>query len=524
MYSLAEQRLARLFNTGQQHLLGGGLIGLEKESLRVAPDGSIAQTPHPRTLGAALTHPFITTDYSEALLEFITPPFPDAMAAMRFLGETQQFVYQKLGDEYLWATSMPCVVAGEQNIPIAQYGSSNAGMMKTVYRRGLGHRYGRSMQVIAGVHFNYSVPKAFWPVFQDMEANREAEQDFISASYFGMIRNLQRYGWLIPYLFGASPAVCTSFLNGKPTDLPLFDASTYYEPFATSLRMGDIGYQNSREDESGVRANYNRLQDYVASLTAAIETPHPEFEKMGVVVNGVHQQLNANLLQIENEYYNTIRPKQVLEPMEKPTRALQRRGVRYVELRSLDVNAFDPLGINEEQLRFLETYLLFCLLQESPPFSADERHEIDYNQNAAAHRGRDPRLCLRRNGTEMALRDWAGELMDAMAGVAEALDGNHGGDAYVRSLSRQQAIAQDPVLTPSARMLQEMHDQGEGFHHFAKRMSLRHQQYFKPRPPATEHFAMLEQQAQESLQTQAEMEAAPQPPFEQFLADYFAQR
>ncbi len=524
MYALAEKRLARLFNSAQQGLLGGGLIGLEKESLRVAPDGSIAQTPHPPSLGSALTHPFITTDYSEALMEFITPPLPDALQAMRFLGDTQQFVYERLGQEYLWATSMPCVVAGEQSIPIAQYGSSNAGLMKTVYRRGLGHRYGRMMQVIAGVHFNYSVPDAFWPVYQDMEGDAATSQDFISAAYFGMIRNLQRYGWLIPYLFGASPAVCSTFLNGQPTDLPLFDASTYYEPFATSLRMGDIGYQNSREDESGVRANYNRLEDYVASLTAAIDTPHPEFEKMGVVVNGVYEQLNANLLQIENEYYNTIRPKQVLEPMEKPTLALQRRGVRYVELRSLDVNAFDPLGINEEQLRFLETYLLFCLLQESPPISAKERSEIDFNQNAAAHRGRDPRLCLRRNGTELSLRDWAGELMDAMAGVAEALDGHQGTNAYVSSLTRQQAIARDPVLTPAARMLQEMHDTGEGFHQFAKRMSMKHQRYYKSRRPAPEHFAMLEREAQVSLQTQQEMETAPQPPFAQFLADYFAQR
>ena len=524
MYSRLEQRLARLLNHGQQHLLCGGLVGLEKESLRVAPDGSIAQTPHPAALGSALTHPWITTDYSEALLEFITPPFADALESLRFLRDTQRFVYPRLDEEFLWATSMPCVVSGEASIPIARYGSSNPGLMKTVYRRGLGHRYGRMMQVIAGVHFNYSVPEAFWPVYQALEQDDRVPMDFISCSYFGMIRNLQRFGWLVPYLFGASPAVCSSFLGDLEVKLPSFDAHTLYEPFATSLRMGDIGYQNSREDEAGVKADYSSLEAYVASLTQAIETPHPEFEKMGVVVNGQYEQLNANLLQIENEYYSTIRPKQVPEPLEKPSLALKRRGVKYVELRSLDVNAFDPLGINEEQLRFLETFLLFCLLADSPVISAAERREIDHNQNAAAHRGRDPNLRLSRQGRKILLRDWARELLTAMEGMSEILEAGHPERGYGTSLQRQLETARDPDRTPSARMLREMRETGEGFHSFAKRMSLKHQHYFKSLPEDPLVTARFEAQARESLQAQQELEARPQAPFGEFLAEYFAQR
>jgi glutamate--cysteine ligase len=504
-------------------LLAGGLVGLEKESLRVAPDGSIAHTPHPAALGSALTHPWITTDYSEALLEFITPPFADALESLRFLRDTQHFVYPRLGDEFLWATSMPCVVSGETSIPIAQYGTSNPGLMKTVYRRGLGHRYGRMMQVISGVHFNYSVPEAFWPAYQALEEDNGAAQAFISESYFGMVRNLQRFGWLVPYLFGASPAVCRSFLDGMHTRLPEFDPHTYYEPFATSLRMGDIGYQNSREDKVGVKANYDNLEAYVASLARAIATPCPEYEKLGVVVNGVHEQLNANLLQIENEYYSTIRPKQVLEPLEKPSLALRRRGVQYVELRSLDVNAFDPLGINEEQLRFLETFLLFCLLAESPVISASERREIDRNQNAAAHRGREPGLRLQRLGRDILLRDWAAELLSAMEGVSEALEAGHPERGYGTSLAQQQETARDPERTPSARMLREMRATGEGFHAFAKRMSLQHQHYFMTLPEDPVITARFEGQARESLEAQRELEARPQKPFADFLADYFAQ-
>lgn len=524
MYSRLEQRLARLLNHGQQHLLCGGLVGLEKESLRVAPDGSIAQTPHPAALGSALTHPWITTDYSEALLEFITPPFADALESLRFLRDTQRFVYPRLGEEFLWATSMPCVVSGEASIPIARYGSSNPGLMKTVYRRGLGHRYGRMMQVIAGVHFNYSVPEAFWPVYQALEQDDRAPQDFTSFSYFGMIRNLQRFGWLVPYLFGASPAVCASFLGDLEVKLPRFDTHTLYEPFATSLRMGDIGYQNSREDAAGVKADYSSLEAYVESLTRAIETPHPEYEKMGVVVNGVYEQLNANLLQIENEYYSTIRPKQVLAPLEKPSLALKHRGVKYVELRSLDVNAFDPLGINEVQLRFLETFLLFCLLADSPLISAAERREIDHNQNAAAHRGRDPDLRLSRQGVEVPLRDWARELLTAMEGMSEILEAGHPERGYGASLQAQLETARDPDRTPSARMLSEMRETGEGFHSFAKRMSRKHQQYFKALPEDPQITARFEGQARESLQSQQELEARPQAPFGEFLAEYFAQR
>jgi glutamate--cysteine ligase len=380
------------------------------------------------------------------------------------------------------------------------------------------------MQVIAGVHFNYSVPEAFWPAYQALEQDEREPRDFISTAYFGMIRNLQRYGWLVPYLFGASPAVCTSFLGELEVKLPKLDPHTYYEPFATSLRMGDIGYQNSREDAAGVKASYDSLDAYVDSLTRAIETPHPEYEKMGVVVNGVYEQLNANLLQIENEYYSTIRPKQILEPLEKPSLALKRRGVQYVELRSLDVNAFDPLGINEEQLRFLESFLLFCLLTDSPVISASERREIDHNQSAAAHRGRDPNLKLSRQGRDILLRDWARELLGAMEGVSEILEAGHPERGYGASLRQQLEAARDPECTPSARMLREMGETGEGFHAFAKRMSLKHQHYFKSLPEDPRVTARFEAQARESLQALRELEDRPQAPFGEFLAEYFAQR
>lgn len=523
MYKLYENRIARILDSGLGQLLQNGLIGLEKETLRVAADGKIAQTAHPAALGSALTHPYITTDYSEALTELITPPCASPSAALAFLRETQAFVYRHLGEEILWATSMPCVVAGGTSIPIARYGGSNAGMMKTVYRRGLGHRYGRTMQVIAGVHFNYSIPEEFWPVYHELENSKVSAQSFIADRYFDLIRNLQRFGWLIPYLFGASPAVCKSFLAGKKTQLDVFNNTTFYEPHATSLRMGDIGYQNNKEKASGVRANYDSLNDYIESLTAAINTPYSGYEKYGILVNGEYQQLNTNILQIENEYYSTVRPKQLLQGNEKPTLALKKRGVRYVELRSLDVNAFDPLGINETQVHFLEIFMLFCLLHESRVFDKDEGQAIDKNELLTAHMGRAADCRLFRQGKPLSLRQWGEELCVQMQAVAEILDADNRDSPYSNALKVQLEKLRHPELTPSARMLATMRENKEGFFDFALRMSKQHQDYFQQLVLPPERLEWFGQLAENSLNKQEQIEASDQQNFAEYLADYFKQ-
>jgi len=518
-----EKRVARIAAANLAPLLKGSMVGLEKESLRVNSEGKIAQTSHPSVLGSALTHPYITTDYSEALLEFITPPFHEMGEALGFLRDLQQFVYNRLDKELLWATSMPCVVAGESSIPIAAYGTSNAGMMKSIYRRGLGHRYGRVMQVIAGVHFNYSYSDAFWQALQQLEGDDQPLQDFISERYFDLLRNLLRVGWLIPYLFGASPAVCKSFLNGKKSSLDSFDEYTFYEPYATSLRMGDIGYQNNKENETGIKANYSNLHSYVDSLTHAISTPCPEYERIGVKVDGEYRQLNSNILQIENEYYSTVRPKQLLQGNEKPSLALKRRGVRYVELRSLDINAFDPLGINESQLYFLEALLLYCLFADSPPISDIERVEIDKNEMRVAHRGREAGLNLMRCGSAVSLKQWAEEICQAMEPVCQLLDSNTKRNPYKQALARQQRAIENPDLTPSARMLAEMRTSGETFFEFARRKSLEHQWYFAELPISKEQEQMLTEMSERSLRRQAEIEAADNIDFDTYLQAYFDQ-
>jgi len=498
-------------------------IGLEKETLRVGQEGKISQLPHPISLGAALTHAYITTDYSESLTEFITPPLNTIEEALTFLNNTQKFVYDKLDNEILWATSMPCVVAGETSIPIARYGSSNVGKMKTVYREGLGHRYGRVMQVIAGVHFNYSLGNSFWVQYKKHRKNTNELTDFISEQYFSLLRNLLRNGWVIPYLFGASPAVCKSFLGGQSTKLEHFDVTTYYHPHATSLRMGDIGYQNNKEHESGVKADYNSLSNYVNSLKSATETPYSGYVNIGVKNKGEYQQLNTNILQIENEYYSTVRPKQILISNEKPSLALKKRGVQYIELRSLDVNAFEPAGINEEQMYFIEAFILLNLLQESEKITRQEQIEIDQNEIETAHYGRTPGFKLMKDGVELLLKDWGIKLCDEMKPICNALDKANNTTNYSKSLVTQREIFIDSSKTPSARMLNDMKNNGEGFYHFALRLSQQHKKFFDNYELSEKDIKFYKDMAGLSIKNQEDIEKSDSISFEQYLENYFSQ-
>jgi glutamate--cysteine ligase len=444
---------------------------------------------------------------------------------LQCLDEIHRFVYPRIGDELLWSASMPCILAGEASIPIAEYGRSNLGRMKHIYRRGLAWRYGRIMQVIAGIHFNFSLSDEFWVAFQTMEGDRRTLQDFRSESYFGLIRNLQRFGWLILYLFGASPAVCKSFLDGKATTLPEFDDHTCYGPYATSLRMSNVGYTNRTEKKSGVNVCYNSLPEYIASLTQATRTPWPPYEQIGVKVAGEYRQLNANILQIENEYYTSMRPKQPPQGNEKPTLALERRGVSYVELRSVDINPLEPLGVTVSQLRFLEAFLLYCLLVESPPRDIEERQMIDDNQMAAALNGRDPELILqRRHAPPITLRDWAAAIFDQMQPVGELLDAGGGGGRYAAALAEHQEILVHPEQTPAARMLAEMAASGENFFRCARRLSEQHRRFFETPPSLSEEqMRFFTQTAEQSWREQRAIEAADDLPFDEFLDRYFAQ-
>jgi len=516
-----ERRLAGLINSGERGVLRGGRKGVEKESLRVLPDGFIAQTQHPESLGAPLTNENITTDFSESLIELVTPPFGETWELLQYLCDIHQFVYRHLDDELLWATSMPCAIKGDASIPLAQFGSSNVGRMKTIYRHGLGLRYGRIMQAISGVHFNYSFSAKLWGVLEEVNRSKLPRQDFVSEQYFGVLRNYRRYGWLVLYLFGTSPAVSNSFFAGRENTLSAFDRDTVYEPYGTSLRMSDIGYRN--KNQSTLSVSVNSLDDYVRDLSRAIGTPYPPYERLGVKVNGEYQQLNANILQIENEYYSFIRPKRIARSGERPTKALHRAGVEYVEVRALDVSAFDPVGVNQNKLRFLEAFVALCLLRESAPISRSEQQALDANHLLVARRGREPNLKLNREGREIPMNQWAGELLDAMQGLCEMLDHGEAGRPYSLALEQQRAKIDDVERTPSARLLAEMRQTGESFFQLALRMSRLHKDYFVGLyPPNESRLAEFAAAAKESQAAQRGIEAKDNVDFDTYLARYLA--
>jgi glutamate--cysteine ligase len=494
-------------------VLNGLKRGIEKESLRVRPDGALALTPHPAALGSALKHPHITTDFSEALIELITGVHAQVEACREELKRVHQFVYRHIGDEVLWGASMPCSLPDEDAIPIARYGNSNVGRAKTVYRIGLAHRYGKRMQMIAGLHYNWSLPEAAWPLPRHLDTNE---------AYFALVRNFRRHAWLLLYLFGASPAVCASFVAGRKHALEELAPGTLYLPHATSLRMGRLGYLSEAQDSLAV--SYNSIESYTACLDEVLTRPYPPYEAIGIRDgDGNYRQLGTSLLQIENEFYSTIRPKRVIRPGERPLHALRERGVEYVEVRAMDLDPFSPIGITADTIRFLDVFLLHCLLTESPPDTRQEIEAVGRNKLRAAARGREPGLRLDRDGQMIELREWGAEVLAQCAPIAAGLDAAQGTRAHREALAAAVKAIQDPNLLPSARVLAEMkRSYDNSYARFALARSLEHAKTLRSEPLPAEIEARFARLAEESIRKQKEIEAAERVDFETYRQKYLS--
>jgi glutamate--cysteine ligase len=484
--------------------LAGMRRGIEKESLRALPDGRLATAPHPPALGSPLTHPHITTDFSESQLELITGAHTSVERTLEELTHIHQVVYRAIGAEILWCASMPCNLPPDDEIPLGRYGSSNIGRAKHIYRSGLSYRYGRRMQTISGIHYNWSLP------------GRTNED------YFALVRNFRRNAWLLFYLFGASPAVCESFVAGNPSHgLQRLAPGTLYLPYATSLRMGRLGYQS--DAQSSLAVSYNSLADYGASLSDALTTPYPPYEKIGLRDgNGEYKQLATSLLQIENEFYGKIRVKRRIHPGERPLHALRERGVEYVEVRLMDLDPFAPIGITAPTCRFIDVFLLHCALSESPPDTPAEIAAITRNQDRVAGRGREPGLTLERGEREeVPLREWGHELVARCAPLGEAVDAKLGGAAYRDAVRAAAAALDDPDSVPSARVLHAMQrNHGGSYVRFVLAESLLHKATLLslPLPPKVEHdFAAM---ARASLAKQRQIEASDRIDFETYRRRY----
>lgn len=508
-----------------RHLLAGMCRGIEKEGLRVnASTGMLAQSPHPPALGSALTHPSITTDYSESLLEFITPVAHDVELTLAQLDAIHRFTASQLNGELIWGASMPCIVAGDRSIPIAHYGTSNVGQMKRVYRNGLGVRYGRMMQAIAGIHYNFSMPETFWRAAWEREGSKGSLKDYQTAGYLGLIRNFFDRAWLLIYLLGASPAVCASFLAGnREHPLVPFDASgtSLYMPNATSLRMGDLGYTSNAQ--SSLNVCYNNLENYLATLSSAIVTPHPDYAQFDVTETGEQAQLNDSLLQIENEFYSPIRPKRVAQSGEAPVIALKRGGIEYIEIRCIDINPFLPLGIDAETMRLIDVFLVDAILSQSPLCNEDGQRRNQENLRRVVNEGRSPEVRLLTPEGDQPLKSVAHRLLDSMAKTAETMDAEAGSNLHQQAIKAAYARIADPELTPSGRVLREMRDTNTPFWQLALNYSKQWQKDFLKTPLGPIEMAEFQTATQVSLHQQQAMEQDSKESFQTYLNRFYSQ-
>jgi glutamate--cysteine ligase len=499
--------------------------GIEKEGLRATSEGSLARTPHPIALGSALTHPSITTDFSESQLELITGVHDDIEGCLGQLTEIHRVALGQIAPEVMWATSMPCRLPADGDIPIGQYGSSNVGRAKTIYRTGLVHRYGSRMQTISGLHYNFSLPDEAWPALRAGDGPRGSAQDHRNESYFSLIRNFRRDSWLLLYLFGSSPAVCRSFVEGREHGLEPLGERALFLPHATSLRMGPLGYQSDAQGSLGV--SYNCLRSYADSLREALTTPYPPYEAIGLRDGDGYRQLSTTLLQIENEFYGTIRPKQPIRPGERPLPALARRGVAYVEVRLMDLDPYSPIGITADTIRFLDIFLLHCLLQESPEDSPASIAALSRNRHAVAQRGREPTLQLEQDdGSLVGIAEWGRRLLRQCDPIAAALDDAHPAldGVYRQVLARAAACLAEPALTPSARVLAEIRQaHGLSTVAFGLARSLEHRDALTRVPLPAEVVARYARMATESVAAQREIEAADSMSFEEYRRQYLEQ-
>ena len=503
MSSGLQQRLRALNDTR----LNGIRRGVEKESLRALPEGGLALTPHPAAMGSALTHPRITTDFSESQLEFVTGVHTSAQDCVDELTQIHQFAYRVLeagGDEMLWVSSMPCGLPTDETIPLGRYGASNVGRAKSVYRMGLGHRYGRRMQTISGIHYNWSMPGVS------------------TDEYFGLIRNFRRHSFLLLYLFGASPALCSSFVAGREHELQPLKSHTLHMPQGTSLRMGRLGYQS--DAQASLAVSYNSLDSYGASLQDALTRPYPAYETVGVRnPGGEYNQLATSLLQIENEFYGTIRPKRVIFPGERPLHALRERGVEYVEVRCMDLDPFEPVGISEQTMNFLDVFLMHCLLSDSPPDTPTEIAALARNQQRVAARGRESGLMLERTGGEASLADWGAQILRECEAIAEALDAQAGGNQHREALLRGWKVLDNPATAPSARVLAAMaSDFDSSYIAFTRAQSQQTKAALLALPYSDQLHNRFTRMAQESVDEQRRIEAADTLPFELYRQQYLS--
>ena len=487
--------------------------GIEKENLR-SNNSSISLEPHPKVYGSSLTNSRITTDFSEALIELVTSPNKDLKSCLKELEDIVYFCLKNTEEDF-WPASIPMSIEDESAIPIADYGNSNSGRLKKLYRVGLSQRYGSMMQTVSGIHYNFSFDDQLFEKW----ANREGDtlRDFKDKKYLSLVRNFRRNAWLITYLFGCSPIVPKAFAKGREHSLKELNSKDLYLENATCLRMGELGYISKSQDNLNIA--YNNLEEYLADLKKALTTDHPRYKTLGTKVNDEYIQLNTAIIQIENEYYSSIRPKRLVASGERPINALRDKGIEYVEIRALDNNIYDPFGISDETAIFLESFLFYCLLSEDQSCEEDEIKKIQSNWGNVVLSGRDKDLKLEFKDGSFFLRDKAAKIISEMSNLEARIDNLEYKTIFKKSLETQQNKVNDSDKTPSGKLLKEIISSDTTWDKYTDDIAKRHKEGILK---LNREVHYLEKQASESLKEFSRKEAEEEKDFDSFLAEYLS--
>lgn len=538
MDSFYKAQLDKLSSLKSEKILDNILRGVEKENIRMdSKTGCLSNYPHPEKLGSALTHPSITTDFSENLIECVTSPIKNRDNLFQELEDLMIFVNKILSNkknkEFLWPYSMPYLPDSKSvsNINIAKYGSSNIAKMKETYRKGLDNRYGKAMQMIAGIHYNFSFPKELLlklgplPGFE----NISDDQDIITNRYMGVMRGFLRYQWIIPFLFGASP-ICFKGSVVNSHKLPSFlsennsDKNILFSNTATSLRLSDIGYQN--KSQSQINICTNNIQNYAQSLLDATNLPYSEFELIKTKSsNGEYNQLNSNLLQIENEFYSTIRPKSTPQGEYRPAVALSKFGVEYLEIRALDLNPLEPLGLSKKTSAFIDLFLTHLLLQKGDLLDLKNENKNSCNFKSAVENSRNINsiVCIKSDRKNLckSVRD----ILISMKNLAIIMDESetNSNNIYTKALQKQIDKTNDLSLLPSNKFINSWQKSGLKFNKFINKLAIDHQNIFNQKKLSEDKLNNFINLARDSKIKQTYIEKNDDIDFEVFLNNYFSQ-
>jgi glutamate--cysteine ligase len=495
-------------------ILSQGKLGFEKEGLRVF-QSKISQAPHPYKIGSALCNKYITTDFSESQIELITPPIADKIDGLLFLDDIHHFLSINNKDEILWPLSMPPSIKSDEEIPIAKYGSSNIGLFKSLYRNGLSNRYGRLMQSISGIHYNYSLPDLVWETSFIKEYSSNPIK-IRSQAYFSMLRNIYRMNWLVLYLFGASPIITKNFISKDKESFKQLNKEESYLPYATSLRMSDFGYHNSRRVNLNVCPN--SIEEYVLDLKKATNTISEDFIKIDN--NKLQSQINSNILQIEDEYYATARAKSKIISDQRSTSKLMKNGVDFIELRSLDLNPFSRVGIDQETVLFLEVFHIYCFIKSSKPLSKKELEAIRNNDLEVAKYGRKPDLILFNEGDQISLNEWANKIFDEMMPIVELLDRTQ--SLYSDMMTSIKLKINDPSLTLSGRLLDKIISENISFNDFGNLLGESNKDhYLSIGKQENQSWEILSKEAENSWTQHYLLQEEDNKSFDEFIIEYF---